>query len=267
MSYPSYSSQLLYKDALELANDKELLIITNIFDEKAKTPLPASQLVDEILRAGGNSFANTFRGHGVPYAELLHDTAEALKIEDLQALDSLTITGLTIQEMDQRLLNPSIAPEVTRVWRKALEDHVLKTERGIILKFIDDAYKRMTPEQREKVDRQVMEVAAKLPGKDFKGIGSSAGLLLVANAGGFATYMMLSTVISTLTGGLASFGIYTAASTALSVVLGPIGWTALGVASAYKLSAPNHQKTLNSIVAISMIKGRVSGQFTPLQDR
>lgn len=258
MSYPFYSSYLLQQDVLKKAAPEELLTITRIFNEKAETPLTLNHLADEILKAGGNSIANKLRGHGVPYAELLFDTAKTLKIDDSQSLNSLTSTGVSVDEMDRRIFNPVVSSDVTATWKSALEAYLVRKEKEIISKFIEDAYSRMSPEQRQDIDSQVQKLAEQLPGKNLKGLGSSAALLLVANAGGFATYMLMSTVISTLTLGAASFTVYTAASTALSVVLGPVGWTALGLATVYKLASPNQRKSLEAVVGVVMIRGRLS---------
>ena len=185
MPYPYYSSQLL-TDVLHQATFDECFAITKIFHDKQRFPLTVEKLTDEILRVGGHSFANTLRGHGIAYTELLFDVAKALKIDSAIPRETLTTNGATIAEMDERATNPVIDATIAHDWKKQVSDYALHHEKLIITCFIDNAYQNMTPNQRAEVDLKVQEIAKK-SGKSFTGLTSSAALLALANAGGFST--------------------------------------------------------------------------------
>lgn len=257
MATTYFSTLVISRDVLPLGTPEELLALTRVFDEDARVPQSPEELAANVCAAGGHAIGNWLRGQGVPYTELLHDAVETLKVEFNQPLSSLTHTGLTISEMDERALNSVVAPSVVLTWHLALNDYMRRHEREILKKLIVDSYQRMSPAQRAEVNRKVVELAKQLPGSGVAGLTSSAAFLLVANAGGFATYMLMSTVISTLTAGLAGFGAYTAAASLLHLLLGPAGWAALGVAAAYKLSSPNEQQCVKAVLAVAMLRSRL----------
>lgn len=82
--------------------------------------------------------------------------------------------------------------------------------------------------------------------------------MVAGNLGGFATYTLVSSVLSTLSLGTLGFGAYTAASSAVSVILGPVGWVALGTAGVYALGKPELKKTIPLVAMIGMVRQRVS---------
>lgn len=252
-----YSTQQLEQEVLNRANSEELLAITRIFSPDAKSAESPKTLARTICEAGGQSIANWIRSQGVPYTELLHDVAELLKVGALQPLKTITPNGLTVAEMDARALNPVLTNEVANNCKWQLEAYVHHHEREILNKFTQDAYQRMSAEHRLEVDKQVRELAKKTPGLSMGGLGTSAALLAAASVSGFAPYLLLSTVISTVTGGVAGFGVYTAASSVLHMLLGPPGWAALGAAAIYKFGGPNQQKCLKALLAIALLRGRL----------
>ena len=82
--------------------------------------------------------------------------------------------------------------------------------------------------------------------------------MVVGNLGGFATYTLMSSVLSTISLGTLGFGAYTAVSSALSVILGPVGWVALGTAGVYALGKPELKKTIPLVAMIGMVRQRIS---------
>jgi uncharacterized protein YaaW (UPF0174 family) len=69
----------------------------------------------------------------------------------------------------------------------------------------------------------------------------------------------MSSVLSTISLGTLGFGAYTAASSALSLVLGPVGWIALGAAGIYAFGKPELGKTIPLVATVAMIRQRLSG--------
>jgi uncharacterized protein YaaW (UPF0174 family) len=257
MAIVYYSTQQLEQKVLSRATAEELLAVTRIFNPEASSAGTPKSLAATICGAGGSSMGNLLRSQGVPYTELLHDVAELLKVGTLQSLKIIRSSGLTVAEMDARVLNPIVANEVSSNCKGQLEAYVQHHEREVLNKFAQDAYQRMSAEQRLEVDKQIRELAKKTPGFSMAGIGTSAALLAAASVSGFAPYLLLSTVISTVSGGAAIFGVYTAASSALHLLLGPPGWAALGAAAIHKFGSPDQQKCLKASLAIALLRGKL----------
>ncbi|WP_354328744.1 hypothetical protein [Undibacterium sp. GrIS 1.2] len=237
--------------------DDERLELSRIFNVEMKLPDKPEQLAEKICSSGGHAIGNWLRNQGLPYAELIFDVATSLKIENIVSPKNITSYGLSISEMDSRAYNNVVNSEIAKSWQIPLNAYIQHHEQEILKKFLMDTYQRMTPEQKREVDRKVQEIAKELPGANIGGLTTSAALMTLASVGGFAPYILLSTVISTVTAGLAGFGVYTAASSMLHLLLGPVGWTALGVSAIYKFGGPNQQQCLKAVLAISMLRSKL----------
>ncbi len=82
--------------------------------------------------------------------------------------------------------------------------------------------------------------------------------------GGFATYTLMSTILSAASFGTLSFGAYTLASSALSLVLGPVGWVVLGALAVKKLGSPDKAKVIRLAATCALISERLeapSGKY------
>jgi hypothetical protein len=88
-------------------------------------------------------------------------------------------------------------------------------------------------------------------------VGKGAALLALGNLGGFATYTVMSTVLSAVSLGTLSFGTYALASSVLSVLLGPVGWLALGAYAAQKLGSPDEVRVVRLAATCSLISERL----------
>jgi uncharacterized protein YaaW (UPF0174 family) len=254
MSEPTYSTNKL-NECLRSASSEELMSLTKVLEASATRPMGASNLAAEILRAGGNSIANFMRGGGISYAEFLDDVSSTLKL-GTTPYRKITSTGLQVVEMDKRQANNQIDSSTRKSWEGPLDSFLREKENAILATVAQQAYSGLTPEQKRQVDEQVRRLAASQPGKDLKGLTGGAAMFALANMGGFATYTMMSTVISTLTLGTAGFGAYTTASSLLSVLIGPLGWASLGLATLYKLASPSQQKVVQLAIGVSMIRAR-----------
>ena len=234
----SYYSINVLAGRLATTTPEDGLALTRIFDEDAASAMTPPKLAAAISGAGGHSIANVLRGgQGVSYCEVLHDVANSVGVPNVEPLDAITTAGVTVNEMDRRM-SGGVAVEVAHNWRHRLDGYISRCERAVLDRVLADSYKRLSTEQRSEIDRRVSEIANTLPDRGIANLAGPAAFIAVANAGGFATYMLMSSVISVATLGAASFGAYTAASSILHVVIGPAGWAALGVAAAYRLGAP-----------------------------
>ena len=138
----------------------------------------------------------------------------------------------------------------------------VQIERRILAKLWGDLWNRLTPQQREELNKKLSQESA----KKRRGIGGNAitgAGLLAANAGGFAAYMMASTVVGALTGALGfalPFAFYTGMSSAVAVALGPVGWLGLGLATVWQLGKPNLSKVTAAVCIIGAVRARVTSE-------
>ena len=89
------------------------------------------------------------------------------------------------------------------------------------------------------------------------GITGTAGLMALANLGEFATYTFFTSAMNTLSLGTLSFGAYTAATSFLSIVIGPVGWASLGLWTIFKLGKPDASTLVLIVATIGLIRQRV----------
>lgn len=121
---------------------------------------------------------------------------------------------------------------------------------------------RATPAQRPAVDAKIAELSKTPEGKNISGMSTTAALLVVGNLGGFATYNLMSTVLSALSMGTLGFGAYTVASSLLSVVLGPVGWLSLAAYEIFKLGSADEAKTVRLEATCAMTAQRIREKRT-----
>lgn len=138
-----------------------------------------------------------------------------------------------------------------------VSDLLCKRELAILNHLIKENYEKMKPDDRAKFEAKIKEIAIE-NGKDLIGVGAAATAMLMAELGGFATFTLMSTVLSTLSMGLLPFGAYTAMSSVLGTVLGPIGWGVLGVFALAKIAEPNMKKVVPLVVSVAMIRLRTT---------
>lgn len=138
-------------------------------------------------------------------------------------------------------------------------EQILKLESLILEGVFAMAYKNMSPMQKLDFDRKVRDIAI-ANGKNMSGVGGAAAAMLLAELGGFATFTLLSSVLGAISFGLLPFGVYTAASSVLGTVLGPVGWVGLGLFALAKLGEPDFKKTIPIVIKIAIIRSRISDE-------
>ncbi len=251
-----YISTGILLNILINAKDEERLALSKIINEKTSIALDPKALLISILNAGGHGIFNTIRGKGISYAELLYDACSIAKVNNLTKLYSPIHEGISLNSLD--LVGSTLAQSITEDVRATITlNRVDSYERKLLAQITVAMYERMTPEERRKVDEQVIKLSKTLEGGSLKGLSTSAALLVIGNLGGFATYTLLSSILGALSMGTLSFGVYTLASSMLSVVLGPVGWLALGGYALYKFGGPNPAKVLQLAATCSMIDQRL----------
>jgi uncharacterized protein YaaW (UPF0174 family) len=131
-------------------------------------------------------------------------------------------------------------------------DPTTSVEEKIVKKICEDAWAKLTPEQRVEFRAKVEQLAAK-QGKSAKGALVGFGALATAQLSGFGVYVLASSLLGAISGTLGlglGFGVFTGLSSLISVVIGPFGWIGLGVVAVRKLGAPNYKKLLPAVIAV-----------------
>ena len=126
-------------------------------------------------------------------------------------------------------------------------------ESRLVQRIIRVAFNQLTPAQREQYGDALR---ANLPKheQDNVHLYMAGGALVIGNLGGFGTYVAMSSLLSVLSAGLLPFGAYTAASTAMAIVLGPIGWTTLAAVVIKKLGEPDRNRVTMMAAMLAMAR-------------
>jgi len=234
-------------ELLEQATEEEKLSLTKILNESRKKPNSAKKIQCELSFAGGNSLMNLYRGEGTGYIDIVDDV-----------LGKLEITGfpsylLEIRHCDEK---DALQFDESTARKKGME-YLEKAEEQIILKLLEKAYENMSDQEKASFDEQMNKVAASFDSSIATNLSGTAGLMVLGKMGGFATYTFLTTAMSTVTMGTLGFGAYTAATSFLSILLGPVGWAGLGAFALYSIGSENYKKTIPCVAIIGAIRQRI----------
>lgn len=128
-----------------------------------------------------------------------------------------------------------------------LKETIVQTEKTIkeVSKRIDD------------FDNTINEVAKEFDVNNLGKLTGTAGIMILANLGGFATYTFLTSMMSVVSMGTLGFGAYTAATSLLSIMIGPVGWAGLGILAIFSLGKPNMSKLMPIVATIGAIRQRI----------
>ncbi|NDW15451.1 hypothetical protein GTQ48_07955 [Alteromonas genovensis] len=233
MKKHKYISNIELINLLNKATGSELKSLTNIIKGEGAPNMSPEDICRELFEKGG-------------YLRAVNQVKEKLKV-------SYALTGKrTIEEIDAFEKLTLEEHEAASIGRR----YIKECEEKVIVKLLELTYKNMSDEDRALFDKSVQKVASQY-GKSSKGLIGTAGLMAVANMGGFATYTLMSSVLSALSFGTLGFGAYTTASSLLSTVIGPVGWVGLGAYALYKLGQPNYKKLIPAVATIGSIRQRV----------
>lgn len=216
---------------LERANDEELMPIVeyllkklsngiDIDERYKKNPKKPTEYVDliadEIRLFGGNSFANFFRGEGVPYKEVVCDVADKLNVSYNQNSAVERIENLILQKILEDSLDKMTDKEKAELMKDlGVKDIPFGASTTIIMQILV----RMGGFTSYKIAVIVANSIAKFL------LGS--GLSLAANA--------------TLT-------------KALSIFAGPIGWVISSLWMTIDIAGPSYQTTIPCVIQTAMLR-------------
>ncbi|GAA5143280.1 hypothetical protein [Thalassotalea piscium] len=203
---------------IKSANEKELVSLSKIIDNSDDIKARSEQQIFEQLFGSG-------------YVSSLTHVAKKLKVNYQEKHYHVNNKGMSIRK-------------------------VVELEEAILKKVLKLSYENMSEDDRKEYDKKIKEIAVN-HGISSTSIFGAAGLMTVANLGGFTTYMLMSSFLSVVSFGTLGFGAYTAASSILSTIIGPVGWAALGVYALYKWSQPNYEKLIPAVITVSLIRQRI----------
>jgi len=151
-----------------------------------------------------------------------------------------------------------LAGAALKIERHGIKDSDYEAE--IVRVVFSKALASMKDADRRQLEHQMSQYAEEHLGEGVWDIGLATSGLVGAHLGGFTTYVLasslLSGVSSTLGLGL-GWGAFTGMSSTLSVIIGPAGWSALGVWSAHRMAAADKKATVLSVLTVSSIRARL----------
>lgn len=239
---------------VSLLDDADLEELHPIF-EQVEMPVqksyPKHFLVKRISELGGNALTNMLRvGEATGYLDILIQIATLFGITNQKTQWKLICKRDDSAGSLGRLASDEQIAEIART--------VVEIEDQILQHVAEQLYRRLTPEQKLGIDLQLKELARTALGNPRVIAAGAGGLLMLGSLGGFATYTLLSSLLHAVSFGTLSFGAYTAASSALSVFLGPVGWAVLGAYSLFALGSPRQKKLVPVVLTIALIRRKHS---------
>jgi len=242
-----FISNIELRKLLEQATYEERLSITKVLDNSQDKPFSAEELQKEICWEGGHGVVNIFRGEGTGYLDIIDDVADELNIKSLPSYH------LKVKYFDD---NDLLRFDKEVALQKGIE-YAEKAEEKIILKLLEIIYDKLDDDKKLKFDEELNKVAQNYNTSMTAKLTGATGLIVLGNLGGFATYTFLTTALSTISMGTLGFGAYTAATSLLSIALGPVGWAGLGLVGVFAIGKPSYEKLIPIVAMIGAIRQRI----------
>jgi uncharacterized protein YaaW (UPF0174 family) len=136
-----------------------------------------SEILDEVRAYGGNTFANWFRGDGVPYVEVAYEVADALrptltwardyKKGDLVSIEKYVLKQMEISDDDvNQILKGTKMATDAKIRKKILKEDVPKIATALISNTLGNTLgKKLASKAAEAVLKKAAEAAAKKAAK------------------------------------------------------------------------------------------------------
>lgn len=135
-----------------------------------------------------------------------------------------------------------------------------ESERAISVKVIEDAMSKMNEEQKNKLEVEIVKLSKAEKGVYYK-TGTAIATITAANVSGFGVYLLATTGLSTLSGIIGitlPFVAYTTLTSAISLIIGPVGWIGLGAFTLWKISETNYSKLIPAVIYIHWLREKYS---------
>ena len=182
-------------------------------------PIMWKEIAEELQHYGGNTFANTFRGSGVFYKEILTDVARKQKVN--------FNSDNSVELIEQYILQSIMQKAIEKMSEEELKNFLTEMNAG---KMIGT--------------KQAMTVAA---------------FTLIRSFGGFTTYKVAVIVANTVAKTLLGRGLTLAGNAALTRGLstflgGPIIWIITGLWTIVDIASPAYRVTIPCVIQIAYMR-------------
>ena len=176
------------------------------------------------------------------------------------------VIGQFLDNRDYKQLVTDVADHVQIDWPALLRGRqwsdlfAADIEDAVVVTALQKILRELPDEDRRRLAEELGKEA-----QDPNIIGEllSGGAVVLARLSSFQIYLLATTAVGALTAALGitlPFAIYTALTTGLHVVLGPIGWAAIGISVLFRLNQPNWSKLVPAIVYISYIRHKLDSR-------
>lgn len=175
------------------------------------------EIIEEIQKYGGNTIANTVRGMGVSYHEVLCDVANKMKVN----------------------FNPTQTTQT-------IEDHLLA-------KVLEDAWEKMSEDERKKL----IEEAGNVFGMKMGGIGAGVLVHIMRAGGFKTyqiALMVVNVIAKAILGHGLSFAGNIYLTRLIAVLAGPVGWIVTGVWTAFDIASQAYRVTIPACIYIAALR-------------
>lgn len=180
-------------------------------------PIMWKEIAEELQHYGGNTFANTFRGSGVPYREILTDVAKKQKVN--------FNSDNSVELIEQYILQSIMQKAIEKMSEEELKNFLTEMNAG---KMIGT--------------KQAMTAGA-LTALRLGGFGTYKMAVVVANA-----------VAKSLLGRGLTFAGNATLTRTLGVALGPIGWIITVLWTAIDIASPAYRVTIPCVIQVAYMR-------------
>ena len=210
------------KRLLQNATKEEIEGLTEIIEAKSPTP---ESIIDSFWRNCQSVFGY-FSGSEPSYKDIVCQVANKLKIDCKNYHD--------IKEIEIKIAQ----------------------------KVLETVLEKVTPEQRKEMEEELHKIAQKFDDTgSFVSTGGIFAALTAAQLSGFGVYLLASTTLGTITSILGfslPFTVYTTMSSAISVIIGPVGWIGAGLFAIWKITGPKYKRLIPAIIYIFFLRSKQS---------
>lgn len=136
-------------------------------------------------------------------------------------------------------------------------------EKAIATKVLNDVLSKMTEHQKADFEKKLIEIANSEKGIILKS-GTVFATLTAAQVSGFGVYLLASSSLSFLSGAIGlslPFVAYTTLSTAIGVIIGPVGWIGMGLFTIWKINEVNYNKIIPAVIYMSWLREKYTKEF------
>lgn len=219
---PAYE-QMAPEEIVALGSDQERKALQEITGAPATD---AKALVDELRDVGSNGLAQFVRlftrdDVSVCYLEILQDACKHVGVRPSKGADLYTLEIQLQRQAFARLMESM--PAASR-------------------------------------ERFLTELSSQSQDPALRKEAVLGGGIVVANLSGFGLYLASSTALGAITSAIGvtlPFAVYTGMSSTIALLIGPVGWVALGAWVVHKLGKPDVNKVLAGTLLIANIRQRL----------